>query len=65
MLYQTEGFTLKSKIQNGFVKLVDKLEGSGWSQMNGFCQFFRKSKSLLDVSVPQNVSSKIEFEVKM
>ena len=31
---------LKAKLQNGFVKLVDKLEGPGWSQMNGFREFF-------------------------
>jgi len=44
-------FVFKLKFQNGFVKLVDKLEGSGWSQMNGFREVFPKSKSLLDVSL--------------
>jgi len=56
---------LKSKIQNWFVKLGDKLEGPGWSQMNGFYEFFPKSKSLLDASLCRSEPSKIEFEVKM
>jgi len=56
---------LKSKIQNGFVKLGNKLEGSGWSQMHGFREFSAKSKSLLDTSLWQIEPSKIEFEVKV
>lgn len=58
-------FVFKLKFQNGFVKLVDKLEGSGWSQMNGFREFLPKSKALLVVSLRQNVPSKIEFGVNM